>query len=402
MKIDFRRIFLVAGITAQLIIYPLLWLRMITNPVERTGSDFIAFYTAGRITRLDGPGQVYDIDRQQQVQAEQVGFELIPGQVLLYNHIPWLIPLLWLIAGPNYVYSFIAWQLLLLGILVLSILLLVRMLPGGWKGENSLPLLLGGVTFFPLFASLMNGQDTAFACLGAVLLASGVLNRRDYLGGLGLALITVRPHIALLLAIPFLFHHRKVLIWAIIFGAGLAGLSLLLIGWDGARNYLDLVLISAAGEWYGLKEAAMVNLIGLLHRFAPGLGVETIRLTGWIVYASALLGLSIVWKFSREIRETQLTLAVILGMFAVPHLHYHDLTLLLIPLWLLLNLLVRGGYLPLRDAILIPVGASLLLLLGSLIPGAQYSLPALVMIVLILATWFPEKVFRKSTVKEKY
>ena len=39
--------------------------------------------------------------------------------------------------------------------------------------------------------------------------------------------------------------------------------SLACLGWDGLRGFLDLLLVSAGGEWYGLKEPLMVDLIGL-------------------------------------------------------------------------------------------------------------------------------------------
>ncbi len=56
-RVDFRRIFVIAGLVSLVIIYALLWLRMIASPSERTGSDFIVFYTAGQIAQTDGADQ---------------------------------------------------------------------------------------------------------------------------------------------------------------------------------------------------------------------------------------------------------------------------------------------------------------------------------------------------------
>lgn len=57
---NLRRIFIIAGIISLAISYVGIWFRLINDPVERTGSDFIAFYSAGRITKSEGAPRVYD------------------------------------------------------------------------------------------------------------------------------------------------------------------------------------------------------------------------------------------------------------------------------------------------------------------------------------------------------
>ena len=53
-RIDFRRVFVITGLTVLLIVYSVLWLRMISSRAERTGADFIVFYTAGHIAQTNG------------------------------------------------------------------------------------------------------------------------------------------------------------------------------------------------------------------------------------------------------------------------------------------------------------------------------------------------------------
>ena len=77
----------------QIIIYIVLWTQMITNHNLRTGMDFIAFYTAGRIAQTDGIRHVYDVDRQRVIQESEVGHQLPAEQVLLYNHLPFFFSL---------------------------------------------------------------------------------------------------------------------------------------------------------------------------------------------------------------------------------------------------------------------------------------------------------------------
>jgi hypothetical protein len=138
----------------------------------------------------------------------------------------------------------------------------------------------------------------------------------------------------------------------------------------------------------------MVNFIGLLWRLAPNLGGNFIHLSGWLVYGIASIGVSVMWARSHKITEKQIGTAVILAVFAVPHLHYHDLTLLLVPLVMIMVLLEREGIWDARNAGLLPLILSLVLLLGSLVPAIIYDLPTLAMILMVLVTWFPQKIFQ--------
>lgn len=390
MVIDFRRVFVVAGLLALVIVYAFLWAGMIGSRSERTGSDFIAFYAAGRVAQAYGMQRAYDPALQQAVQEQEVGFALAPGQVLLYNHVPYLVPLLTVLVGDDYGTSFVRWALLLLTLFVAATLLLAGTLRrAGWGRSETWLAAAGMLTFFPLFVSLMNGQDTALTTLGLCLCLFGLRSGRDRLAGLGLALTTVRPHLALFLALPFLFRRRQVFVWFGL-GAALLGLvSLAALGLEGMRGFANLLLVSAGGDWYGLKQPLMVNLVGLLWRAAPGLGATAIRATAWSVYGLALAGMCLLWGRSRDVTGRHFGLAVVLALFTAPHLHYHDLTLLLVPLAAGLARLVQDGLVPQRDAALIPLAVSLALLFSNFASLLKYDFPFLVMFLLGAALWYP-------------
>ncbi len=397
--INFRRVFVITGLAALVLIYCVLWLQMISSPTDRTGSDFIVFYTAGRIAHTNGAAYVYEPDLQQDVQETEVGFTLVPGQVLLYNHVPYLIPILTLLISGNYVTSFIRWAILLLILFIASIGILAGQLRrAGWEGVEIWVAAAGMLTFFPLFVSLMNGQDTAFTFFGLSVWLVGLLTGRDWLAGLGLALTSIRPQLTVMLAIPFLFRKQKVFGWFCVGAATLGLISLLFVGLEGIRGFLDLLSVSASGEWYGLKEPVMVNLVGLLWRIVPGLGGGIIHITGWVVYGLALVGLCILWARSRRLDERSHGLAVIVGLFVAPHLHYHDLTLLLIPVVSALLMVVRSGFVRRSNASLVPLAISLILLFANLIPILHYNMPYLIMVLIILFLWIPEKIFHKTVI----
>ncbi len=399
LKVDFSRVLILVGVAALLIIYAVLWQRMITSRAERTGADFIAFYAAGRVAQSAGASQVYSPELQQAIQQEQVGFKLVPGQVLLYNHVPYLIPLLTVLVNEDYIGSFMRWGILLVIVYALSAgvigWLFVRK---GFKRNEIVLLVAGMLTFFPVFVSVLNGQDTALLFLGACLWLAGLLFERDPLAGLGLALTTVRPNIALLLALPFLFHRQRVFFWFCLGSFVLGLISLLVLGIDGMRSFVNILLATAGGNWYGMKESVMLNLIGLLLRATPWLNVNAVHGLGWGAYFLSLVGLCIIWAKSSRIAEKQAGLALVLAVFTVPHLHYHDLTLLLIP-FLAILLLAKQNGLGERFGGPLLLGVSLLFLFSTGIPLLYYSLPYLGMAVLMTALVFPGRFFhiRQST-----
>jgi hypothetical protein len=233
----------------------------------------------------------------------------------------------------------------------------------------------------------LKGQDSALLLLGGLLWLAGFLDSDDRLAGLGLALTLVRPQVALVLALPFLFRRRKILAWFCLGAAALGLYSYLQVGWGGAVDYYHLLTLSAAGQGYGIAEAAMFNLVGALLRLVPGLDPQAVHAIGWGVYAASLLGLCLLWGFSKQVQLWHLALAVTLSLFAAPHLHYHDLALLAVPLVGLAAAGVAAGRLPVRRAALLPLLASIVLLFAGFWAPVRFSVPYIVMLALPLATW---------------
>lgn len=385
------RIFLVAGILSLFASYLGIWIRLINSPAERTGSDFIAFYSAGRIAQTEGVASVYKPLLQQKIQEEEVGFPLIEGQVLLYNHLPFLIPILQIIVTTDYVSSFYRWIILLISFYVAGIAILSRVLKQAAIDQNSsLLTAMGGFLFLPVFFSLMNGQDTALLFLGVSIWMYGLISGKEFLAGVGLCFTTVRPQIALFLAIPMLFRYVKVFMGFLLASGVLASLSVLILGLGGTRDFINIILLSASGEWYGMKENSMYNLIGFVTRIMPQLDSGTIRTLGWIAYVIALLSLCVLWFKEQESKGRLIGLAVIGALFTAPHLHFHDLAVLLIPIYELIRMSgkTRNPKI-LSVAIVMPIIISLLFLISNISPYIQYTIPYVVMFALVLYLYDP-------------
>jgi Glycosyltransferase family 87 len=381
MRITSWRGMLFAGALSLLIIYFVWWGRMIGDPVERSGADFIAFYSAGRVARAHGFASIYDIEQQQKIEREVVGFPLAEGQVLLYNHMPYLVPLLALVVNENYVGSFERWILVLISIYLIGTQFLIKSLFAAEKAEIRFALLIVTLTFSPLFISLWQGQDTAFLYLGVLFWCIGILKKQDWLIAVGLALATVRPHISLALAVPLLFRYQRAWWRSLLLISLLALFSVMILNVQGTIGFVNLLRISSEGVWFGMKPEAMLNLLGLLLRIVqiPNSGVAS--WIGWLIYLAGIVLISALWQHSEIIEGRLLGLSILIALMTAPHLHLHDLTLLIFPL-----LFIAQDRMVTRSEprwAMIPLGASLFLLIGILLDGVYYSLPYLLFVILV-------------------
>jgi hypothetical protein len=385
-KINLHRVIIVAGFTALMISYSLLWMKMINNPVENTGSDFITYYTVGVIANRYGLENVYDFQLQKAIEEEIVGFEIADSNVMPHNHIPLINPILALLVGAvgeRYLLGLSIWAMVLLLVYIPTVHVLLRIRSDLVEANfvNNLAFLL----FFPLFVSLLNGQDTVLLVLGAVLLLRGVLNRQDWTAGLGLVLMTVRPQIALMMALPFIFTHRR--IWWRFCAITLLFvlISIIPLGVSGVKDFLNIMFNVVVGS----RNTAFFNIIGLLSRAFPDWQSGTIQLIGWGAYVLGVTGLLIAWRQPEEIDARVLGLALVLSLLFSPHLLYHDLTLLMIPLVIAIWKGTEGGLLRKKDAAVVVLVLSVFLLLSFVWTATQYMAVYLLMIILLGYLWKP-------------
>ncbi|HJQ14130.1 MAG TPA: hypothetical protein VJ830_05210, partial [Anaerolineales bacterium] len=167
-------------------------------------------------------------------------------------------------------------------------------------------------------------------------------------------------------------------------GSGvLASLSISILGLQGTQEFIDILLLSAAGTGHGIKQAAMFNLIGLLMRIMPWLGEDGVRLMGWVIYGTAIIALCVLWSKRNFLQDWRIGLTVTLAVFVAPHLHFHDLTLLLIPLFEMMRLSRANDVFKMPTAVAAPLAISILLLMSNISPSLQYTIPYLIMLALV-------------------
>ena len=368
-RLPLTRIALLLLLVLQAALYGLIWYRLLGDRSLWT-MDFISFYSAGRLARAGESASVYDVDAltvTQQAVLQSQGYI-----TNIFNHPPYLLPVLALLAVDDYVLSYILWSLIrLIPLLACGWLIQRFLLRSGWDAASAWLGALGCILFYPLFLSLLGGQDTVFTLLGLLVWMFAFVEGRHALSGLGLALASLVPSIGGALALPWILSQRRKAVPFLVGGLGLGLYTLLLIGVDGIRNFVRMLGISSQSNSYGLNPDAMYNLLGILRRALPSMPLGTARLVAWAVVGLIILVLCVSWWRLGRLQPEHMAIAVLGVTFASPHLHVHTLSVLILPLLCLLVVLWSRGRHHLA-LLFIPALSTFLLLLSLLKPGWDY------------------------------
>jgi hypothetical protein len=387
--LNYRRILAFVGVFSLMSYHIFYWVNLLHDPDQRTGSDFIGFYNFGRIMQEKGIQSIYDIDEQERIEEEVVGH---PVTVIFYTHLPFMAPLAAALVDRDYLASFQRWALILLLLNALNVYLLANVLDlKRFTRENWLILILGAFFFDPTASGFMNGQDTAILLLGAALWLRGMTTKKYLMAGLGLSLATVRPQVALFLAIPFLFNHRKVF-WGFVLGSSiLAGISIWLLKMDGTLKFIESLRYIESTIWVEPHSFDMPTISGIIRRNFTVTDPTAAKTFVWSCYLIGIVSFSVWWYRSEKITEKHIGLISIFAIFLLPYAHYHELTLLLVPIFCLLRILERNRIDPYYLAIM-PMVVSWFSLLGYAGSGAlKFPIVYTIMFTLGYCLLNPEK-----------
>ncbi len=381
-KFSFAEILVFLLISGQIALYSVMWFSLLKDPSLKT-MDFIIFYGTGRLIRAGEYTQIYDLETETNIQREIVGSTY--EDPLIFNHPPHLTPFLALIASDDFVRAYIYWAAAGL-LVVLACMELIRryLLHSGWNTRSAWLGALGSITFFPIFISLLDGQDVVYSLIGLLVWMFALLKRDELYAGLGLAFATLSPTIAGALGLPLLASRRRAGLWFVAGTLGLAVYSLLLVGANGIMDLLDLFRLSSQGRFYGFNWSVMYNLLGLLVRAFPGLNIETIKSIAWIAAALSIFSMCILWWNKRDHLDIKhIGIAVVLGTFTAPHLYLHGLSYLLLPLVGIITILHARGNKTIA-LVLIPLISSMLVVVLFLIPAWNHAAYYLLMAALVI------------------
>ncbi len=309
-------------------------------------SDFSAFYTAGKIIDTGNGKHLYDLRTQAQIEStftvrkDQTGF-------LPYNHAPFEALAFAPLENFSYPTAFWIWWgcNLLLGYFVLFLL---RPHLAHLSAHFELAV-LAPAFFFPLLVAESQGQDSVLSLLLLTICFVALVRSQPGLAGCALACIAYRPQLALpmLLILAIAAEKRgRIVAGFLLTCVCLAFMSAATVGWRGLLAYPAFLekFVPASVQ---LHVRRMPNLRGLIYAaFGPHLPAHA--LTGMVAVISAILATATIWAWqskSSPIDDRQLKYALLITVTALTayHSYVHDMTILLLPLFIVWDWLAKTG-----------------------------------------------------------
>jgi hypothetical protein len=352
------------------------------------GRDFVIQMTAGRVADLDGTHQLYEPEVQLTRQREIRNSPSNDAPLLAFNHPPFLVEALRPLSRLPYEKAYRIW--LVCELLLFSIAAYAMTTGLAAHGASTFQVSLNRLavlSFFSVALALAQGQDTAVLMLGAAGWSVLIGQRRDFTAGVLLSLAAIRPHIALTLAIPFVFARRRVFA-GFLAGTVLLGLySLSLVGWQGVLAYIDVIRDSAVGGQLPMGTLRMPNFLGLLHRVGYGSGGErAFAIAAWMTWVASIAMFSIWWSsLQSRVSPIHCGLLLIGTVFFVPHLHLHDAALLAIPPLAVAVVRISGSRSDWERPAISMLAASLFLSAAGISTRSSFDVKLAVAMLLILA-----------------
>ncbi len=360
MKVSALKTAVVLYLAAMVLIHAVVFWN-VREEILKGYSDFAIYYCAGSIVRQGLGHQLYDETTQFRVQQEFAPEVPIRRGALPYTHPPiealFFAPLSYL----SYAQAFVLWDVLSIAMLV-ALPFLVRPCLPQLQYYSPLLWILASLAFFPIFFALVQGQDAILLLFVYAMAFVSLKNQWPALAGGFLALGLFKFHLVL----PFVFlllvqRRRKILFGFVPVAIALALVSAFIVGVNGLISYpryvLHLEQIMGRGA---IVPADMPNLRGILDVLpVPGSYKTPLPL----IAALALLVFA-AWKCRRADHEDSSNLKFSLAMVATVLVSYHamgyDLSMLLLPVFLMSDQLLQEGRISGWPGIVIACGIALL------------------------------------------
>jgi hypothetical protein len=353
------------------------------------GADFAIFRSVAMALVNDGPAAMYDLEKitdyirplSAYYGPKAPGLTVGPGPYPAVYFLPFVAST-W-VSPPV---GFLIWTLINLTFAVVT----ARGLASRFK-DASWGLIASAVLFFPVTFTIFFGQPTVILMYCLYRAYRDLEEGREFRAGLWGGMLYLKPQYAVILTLVFLLKGRwRTLAGTILAGMGLVLSSLVILGIEGTRNYLEMLKYSMSGfrDVHSLVHPKyMINWRGLLANFLPldaseeqGLFLTT------ILSALTACTLPLIWRgkwdpcdgrFARRFLAT-----MIVTMLASFHNHIHGAALLLVPGMALAA--QRGGPRPLFALSLIGLYAPLVVFMTTSWIITAWLLIALMVVALVV------------------
>lgn len=318
------------------------------------GADLSSFYTVVKMVQSGQGSQLYDIAAQGRFQSKLFPNVTTRSGTLIYLHPPFEALLYLPLAYVSYPAAYAICAIVNIFLLLLTVALLspyLKELEALWR---PLPFLMF-LSFFPVFISLLQGQDSIWLLFVFALTFDSLKKGCALRGGIFLGLGLFKFQYTLPFLVPFILWRR----WKVVGGFTLSAamlflLSLPVAGLQGTLSYAPFLLhlTRKLSTSYNVQNAAgiMSNTMPDIHGIVETL-IPNLPFSGFQKPLIALLsGLAVVWlarrwplgrSLSAKTFDLGFGLAIVTSIMVSYHLLLHDLTLLLLPFVLVLNRILK-------------------------------------------------------------
>jgi arabinofuranan 3-O-arabinosyltransferase len=290
-------------------------------------TDFVNGFGAGKLALASMPTAAYDIAAHKQAQIQILGHDF--EGTLAWFYPPTYLLVAAALASFPYVGAWLGWMCLTFG----AYLAAMRTIIG-----DRVAIYLA-CAFPPVLSNILVGQN---GFLSAALLGGSLalMERRPWLSGCFLGLLTYKPHLGLLFPVVLIAAGQwRVLLSASAVAVGLIAASYLAFGratWDAFFHSLSWGSHAIFSDGYVMwgKLQSVFGLVRFMH------GSETLA---WFIQGSVLVGSAIVlcvmWRRRLPFALKAAALAIC-ALLSTPYLFLYDLVVLAVPMAFLL----RAGF----------------------------------------------------------
>ncbi|MHB1295741.1 MAG: glycosyltransferase family 87 protein [Anaerolineae bacterium] len=311
------------------------------------GSDFTAFYSAGKLVVEGRSALLYHLAAQKQVQDAILG---VPNANWLSPFVnPPFVALFFVpFALLPYLPALALWYAVGLAALWVALGILLRELALDARVTHAKALLLA-FQFFPTMLWFVYGQTTPLTLL--LYVAAYVLLRRgrDVGAGLCVGALIYKPQLAIAIGVVLLLQRR----WRAVLAAGcMAVLCMLLgvavLGPALTRQYVNVFPhLTGLLRMEGYPRWGLHSLFGTASLLLDGVSIEAADVLAAILTFGAVTFLVLLWRkapWNPGSRDWDILMAstFTLGLLISPHLFAYDLMLLLLPLAILWSIYPGG------------------------------------------------------------
>ena len=214
-------------------------------------------------------------------------------QIHSWSYPPHYLLLMWPLGFLGYEAALISFLLVTLAMFAVSAMRFRRAFAPGTSVAQTV------VALVPFAVMMIAATQNGFLIATFMLVALTFMKSRPWLAGLALALLTMKPQLGLLFAVVVVMDRNwRVLAWTVVCTVALAGLSVLLFGFESWQAYFREVIPyqqSVMTDWYGIFLRMMPSVFGSVRTLE--LAPATAFAAHWVFAAIALpLLVWLLWK----------------------------------------------------------------------------------------------------------